>query len=111
MHYLYNFNGLEIKTCIVNPKGWKSNIVIEYTVCFANPIDSYESVCWRVKGTTHTFKIPLQSINYISKGNYEEHFTTVLEKFREDILEWKQTQPQTKWMFEYYDQFDKFIQF
>ena len=111
MPYNFNFKGLEIKTLIISPKGWIPKLIIEYAVCYANPLDSYESVCWRIKGTTHTFKIPLENINFISKGNYEKHFTEVLENFREEIIEWKSTEPQTRWKFEYYDQFDKFIQF
>ena len=111
MPYNFNFDGLDIKTIYVSPTGWKPNSLIEYTVCYSNPIDSFESVCWRIAGTTHTFKIPLENINFISKGNYEEHFKKVLENFREEIISWKKTMPQTKWMFEYYDQFDKFILF
>ena len=62
MPYNFNFKGLEIKTLIISPKGWIPKLIIEYAVCYANPLDSYESVCWRIKGTTHTFKIPLENI-------------------------------------------------
>jgi hypothetical protein len=98
-----DFSKLEnINTVEINPNGWKP-LTIEYGI---NNVFEY---CWRIKGTTHTFTIPIIRLDFISSGNYGEHFKTVLETFREDYIKWKDEGFIYEWSREYRDQYSRYI--
>lgn len=102
----FNFNVLsEIKEIKVNPVGWVDPLIVEYGIGEAPEVSYF----WRVKGTGHTFVIPVKRLNYISSGNYEKHFEKVLELFREDYISWKKSGFYLNWMREYEEQFARFI--
>jgi len=102
----YDFSKLEnVKTIEINPKGWIKSIVIEYGVDFVLSSDYY----WRVKGTKHTFVIPVSRLDYISSGEYEKHFSEVLEKFAEEYKEWERGGFFLPWQREYKEQYKNFI--
>jgi len=106
MPHIENFSNLvNIKETIVNPNGWQPNIIIEY----GTTIEMSPQCFWRVKGTTHTFVIPIIRLDYISAGDYSTHFTLVLETFREDYIKWKEEGFITQWSQEYKNQFSKYI--
>jgi hypothetical protein len=86
--------------------GWVSPLIIEYAMEYHHDIPS---CYWRVKGTLHTFIIPMVRLNYLSAGNYEQHFKKTLEVFREDYLAWKKEEFNVEWMSQYRNQFSKFI--
>jgi hypothetical protein len=90
MPFIFNFDeGLtSIKTVNINPKGWKNPITIEYCSAQARIYDTMISICWRIKGTTHTFTIYENQLNKLSHGDYAQHFTEILELFREDYKSW-----------------------
>ena len=107
MPYNHDFSGLEnVRQVEISPSGWISPIQIEYGVGFHGAIPSY---FWRVKGTTHTFIIAISRMNFLSSGNYNEHFKEVLEKFRGDYKEWAGEGFNTEWGVEYKKQFSRFI--
>lgn len=112
MPHNYNFEKIDnIRTIEINPKGWISPITIEYGVSQVNEFDTMASICWRIKGTKHTWTIYENQLNEISKGNISEHFTQVLEFFRSQILDW-QVDPRYKecdWVREYWDQYNRYI--
>jgi hypothetical protein len=107
----YDFSKLEnIKTMEIRPQGWVNPLTIEYGVDFALSSDYF----WRVKGTDHTFVIPVSRMDYISSGDYEKHFQEVLEKFAEEYRGWKERGFKIEgfdvpWMREYEDQYRNFI--
>jgi len=102
----YDFSKLEnVKTIEINPKGWNGKITIEYGVDFILSSDYF----WRVKGTQHTFVIPVSRMNYISSGDYEKHFQDVLEKFAEEYKDWEREGFNISWMQEYEEQYTNFI--
>lgn len=70
---------------IVNPKGWKGPLKVEYAILRVGQYDPFNSVCFRVKGTNHTFASFENSINLSFHGDYKRYFETTLEKFREDF--------------------------
>lgn len=106
----FNFeNVYNIKTVNIYPKGWIGPIVIEYGSAQAKTFDNFVSICWRLKGTYHTFTIPLNNINFISKGNYEEHFKEVLEKFLLDYKDWQKEGFKYEWQQQYRQQYHRFI--
>ena len=90
----------------VSVEGWKSPLIIEYTMEYHGDIPS---CFWRVKGTLHTFIISLVRLNYLSAGNYEKHFSEILESFREDYIKWKEQNFNIEWMSQYKSQFAEFI--
>lgn len=103
----YDFTTLkEIKEIKIKPFGWINPLTIEYAV--GRDI-SGETYFWRVKGTRHTFSILVNRMNYLSSGDYERHFTEVLEKFREDYIDWKKTTIKAGWMQEYINEYNRFI--
>ena len=102
----YDFSKLEnIKTVEVNPIGWVNPVTIEYGVDFIVSSDYF----WRVKGTKHTFVIPVSRMNYISSGDYEKHFSEILEAFSEEYKEWRERGFDIPWMREYEAQYRNFI--
>lgn len=111
MPFNYNFNNVNnIKTIEINPNGWVNPIIIEYGIGRPKPYDNFPSVIWRIKGTTHCFTIYEPRINFISKGDYANHFKETLEKFKEDYLSWEDEKYKgCKWVNDYREQFGKFI--
>ncbi len=102
----YDFSKLEnVQTTKINPFGWINPLTIEYGVDFALSSDYY----WRVKGTEHTFLIPVLRLNYISSGDYQKHFSEVLENFATEYGIWKKNGFNIPWMQEYKEQYKNFI--
>jgi hypothetical protein len=102
-----DFNELKnIKTIELTVDGWISPIFVEYAISVYGGIPSY---FWRVKGTLHTFVIPVSRLDFLSKGNYAKHFQETLEDFREDYLSWSKEGFKQGWMSEYQQQFYKYI--
>lgn len=99
----------DIKTIEVNPEGWISPLYVEYGILDDDQISGILSYCWRVKGTLHVFVIPVSRMDFLSSGNYKQHFTDVLETFRSDYISWKEQGFQYPWVQEYRDQFNRFI--
>jgi len=103
----YDFSTLnEIKELEIYPHEWINPLIIEYGI---NLNISGNTYFWRVKGTGHTFSILTQRMNYLSSGDYGQHFIEVLQTFREDYLEWKKQNFECKWMQEYRDEYSRFI--
>jgi hypothetical protein len=95
----YDFSTLRnVKTTEINPIGWINPLTIEYGVgdgAGANYI-------WRVKGTLHCFTIPVLRLNFLSAGEYSQHFKEVLEYFKkEDYDSWRVQGFSAPWMKEY----------
>lgn len=114
MPFLFNFdNSLnEIKEIKINPKGWCDNIIIEYCVAQAHPYDTMSSICWRIKGTSHTFTIYEYKLKDSNCDIYAKHFTETLETFREDYLSWFQEEKyrDCEWKWEYKKEYGNLIQ-
>lgn len=107
MPYNYDFSDLQnIHETEIHLGGWIDPIFIEYGLGMYQTTPSY---FWRVKGTQHTFVIPVLRMNFLSQGNYNEHFKEVLQKFREDYIQWKEEGFSTDWGVEYQKQFSRFI--
>jgi len=107
MPHFYDFSNLRsIKTMEVNPKGWVNPLTIEYGIAeLTGP-----TYFWRIKGTRHTFVIPVLRLDFISSGEYEKHFTEVLEAFAEkDYSEWRAEGFDGEWMREYEKEYRRFI--
>lgn len=103
----YDFSNLEnIKEIIIHVEGWISPLIIEYGLGYHSEDLSYY---WRVKGTKHTFVIPVLRIDFISEGNYVKHFQEALFSFREDYKKWAKEGFYTDWMREYREDYNKFI--
>jgi len=103
----YDFNRLNnVKEITVNPEGWVNPIVIEY----GTGIHGETLSChWRVKGTKHTFIIPIVRMDYITEGNYEIHFEEALEGFRADYKGWAEEKWYADWMQAYREDFSGFV--
>ena len=95
-----------VKTIKVNPKGWVSPLFVEYGLFLHYNVPSY---FWRVKGTDHTFTIPIARFEFLSAGDYSSHFEEALEGFRGDYLDWKDLNFTELWMKEYKKEFSSFI--
>jgi len=103
----YDFSNLnDVKEIMVRPTGWANPLIIEYGQGYHGETQSYH---WRVKGTKHTFVIPVLRMNFITEGKYETHFEESLEGFRVDYLGWKFEKFYTPWMKEYKEIFEKLI--
>jgi hypothetical protein len=110
MPYNLDFSKIEnVKTIEVNPKNWVTPLYVEYGITDGIEVRGILSYCWRVKGTTHTFVIPVIRLDFLSSGNYKTHFEKVLETFRDDYLEWKNEGFKTPWSNEYKNEFSRFI--
>ena len=110
MPYKFDFLELEdIKTIEVNPQGWISPLHVEYGI--ADDIVTYgkPAYFWRVKGTQHTFVIPIIRMDFLSSGDYKKHFEDALETFRKDYVNWKDEGFVTEWSREYHKEFSGFI--
>jgi len=107
MPHNYDFSKLEnIKEVKVHANGWIDPLTIEYGVGYHAENLSY---FWRVKGTKHTFVIPVIRIDYLSEGNYTQHFREVLESFREDYKKWAKEGFSQDWMQAYRNDYSKVI--
>jgi hypothetical protein len=103
----YNFSNIrDLKTIGVCPKGWIAPLFVEYGSEIKAGVPSY---FWRVKGTRHTFSIPILRMDFLSKGDYVKHFNEILEAFREDYIQWAEEGWSQDWSREYYDQYKTFI--
>jgi len=112
MPHNFDFSKVKnLKTLEVNPNGWISPLIIEYGIVDGDgdQINNVISYYWRVKGTLHTFVIPVIRMDYLSSGNYKKHFEDALEKFREDYISWKEQGINAGWVNEYYSQYSRFI--
>ena len=86
--------------------GWVTPLYVEYGSGFHGGVPSY---FWRVRGTEHTFVIPIMRMDFLSKGDYEAHFKEALSGFRKDYKEWADTGFVHEWMQEYREQYGDFI--
>jgi len=106
----FDFSQLQnVQTIEVNPNGWVSPVYIEYGTMQDIKMFGTLSYYWRVKGTQHTFVIPVIRMDFLSSGNYKQHFENVLETFKEDYLIWQNEGFNTQWSKEYRDQYSRFI--
>lgn len=107
----FDFSTLKnIKTIEVTPAGWVTPLVIEYGIKEESPtFGELNSYHWRVKGTRHTFVIPVIRMDFLSSGDYKKHFENALENFRQDYINWKDQGFITEWAREYEQQFSRFI--
>lgn len=99
-----NLNEIEIH----NLAGWINPITIEYAYG-DHAVKS--TLFWRVKGTAHTFTIPVRQFNKMSEGNPEEHFREALLVFHKDLKDWYMEGLPEKWMREYIYMFKNYITF
>ena len=90
----------------VRPKGW-TKLTIEYG--YGN-VGNILNFFWRVQGTQHTFRIPLQTINQDSQGDYEKHIESFLEGFREEYLSWVAQGFKEEWMVEYHKEYRNYLE-
>lgn len=103
----YDFSKLEnLKTVEVKPEGWISPLYVEYGISLYGDVLAY---FWRVKGTEHTFVIPVLRMDYLSQGDYPKHFKEILEGFRQDYIGWSTEGWYVEWMMKYKKQFENFI--
>lgn len=111
MPYNFDFKYLnDIKIIEVNPKGWVTPLTVEYGITEDTRYNML-SYFWRVKGTTHTFVIPVIRMDFLSSGDYQKHFNTALTNFREDYLNWinNPNHLELSWVKEYKQQYKNFI--
>ena len=102
----YDFSKLDnVKETRVIANGWVP-LIVEYGVGYHGELLSYY---WRIKGTKHTFVIPIIRMDYLTEGDYNSHFREALESFREDYLGWIEEQFYAPWMCEYRDIYEKYI--
>jgi hypothetical protein len=107
MPNFYDFSKLEnVREVIVNPEGWINPLKIEYGTGEHGEILCY---FWRIKGTKHTFVIPVIRMDYLTEGSYAQHFEEALEGFREDYKGWSDEGWYAPWMQEYRGEYSKFI--
>ena len=104
----YDFTKVKegLKTALIEVDGWISPLYVEYAIQLHGGIPSY---FWRVKGTKHTFVIPVLRMDFLSKGDYEAHFKETLQGFREDYKGWSTEGWYADWMQEYREQYKDFI--
>lgn len=105
-HYVDFSKFKDIKTLEVHPDGWVTPLYIEYDISMRGDTSFY---FWRVKGTSHTFIIPVIRMSFLSSGDFKSHFEEALENFRKDYLQWKEENFATDWMKEYKQEYEKFI--
>ena len=107
MPYIYDFSKLStIQQMEVHPEGWVEPLFVEYGMGIHGSTPSY---FWRVKGTKHTFVIPVLRMNFLSSGDYEKHFNEALNTFRMDYIEWAKGGFNAPWAEEYRTEFSKLI--
>lgn len=107
MPHIFDFDKLnKVSTVDVYPEGWVHPVTVEYGMALDGDTPAY---FWRLKGTRHTFVIPAMRLNFLSSGNYAEHFTEALRGFREDYLQWKKYGFPAEWMQQYRDEYSRHI--
>ena len=107
MPYNHDFSDIKnVRQVEINPEGWIGPLYIEYGMGLHGNTPSY---FWRVRGTKHTFVIPVLRMNFLSSGNYEKHFEETLKIFREDYISWAKEGWSSAWSKEYREQFSRFI--
>jgi hypothetical protein len=107
MPFNHDFSDIQnLRSAELHVEGWVDPIFVEYGLGMHQGTPSY---FWRVKGTKHTFVIPVLRMNFISSGDYETHFKDALRQFCTDYLEWKEEGFTTEWSQEYRTQFSRFI--
>jgi hypothetical protein len=89
----------------VKPEKW-TPLTVEYGYGY---VGTLINMFWRVKGTSHTFRIPVNQLNEISKGDYENHIEEFLKIFREDYLTWAGQGFSEEWMREYHREYRNHI--
>ncbi len=110
MPHNFDFSKLEnVKTVELKVDGWISPLYIEYGIYTGVETGDVASYFWRVKGTLHTFVIPILRMDFLSSGNYVQHFTDTLEGFRQDYLSWVEEGFKYTWSKEYKEQYGRFI--
>jgi len=103
----YSFEDIkDLKVVEVNPEGWISPLFVEYGAFLHGGVPSY---FWRVRGTEHTFVIPILRMDFLSKGEYVKHFEEALSAFRQDYIGWSKEGWYADWMREYREQYKDFI--
>jgi hypothetical protein len=109
----FDFSKLNnVKTIEVNPQGWVTPLHVEYGTSEDMNDGVYGAIpsyYWKVKGTQHTFIIPIIRIDFLSSGNYKKHFEDALETFREDYVNWKTEGFTSEWSRDYQRQFSRLI--
>lgn len=104
----YDFSKFtNIKEIVINPRGWVNPLTIEYSIGYH--LSETPQYFWRIKGTTHTFIIPIIRLNFLSGGNYEKHFTEVLEFFKSEYIEWAENNFELDWQQDYKKQYKNLI--
>jgi len=107
MPHNYNFDEInDLKVVEIKPDGWISPLFVEYGSALYGGVSSY---FWRVKGTKHTFVMPIMRMDFLSKGDYVKHFEEVLSAFRDDYIGWSEEGWYAGWMQEYREQYKNFV--
>ncbi len=107
MPYIHDFSTLTSKGEInVSPRGWQP-VTIEYGYGY---IGQQINFYWRIKNTTHTFRISLQLLNQESGGNYAKHIEEFLEEFRKEYISWIAQGFPAEWMYEYHQQYRNYVE-
>ncbi len=107
MPHNVNFSKVKgISEITINPQGWVNPLIIEYG---KSDYGVTPSIFWKVKGTLHTFVMPTVRLEYLSSGNYAEHFEKVIKGFREEYMGWKDDGFKVQWQQHYREQYKKFI--
>jgi len=65
---------------------------------------------WRIKGTSHTFKISYTDLMELTRGDYEKHISEFLSEFRNEYLGWAADGFQADWMRDYHQQYRNLIE-
>jgi hypothetical protein len=60
---------------------------------------------WRIEGTEKIWSIDMQTVYKHHGGQFEDHFTTTLDAFRTDFLDWAAQEFSEPWMRKYMKQF------
>lgn len=83
-------------------------IAIEYGYDY---ISTLLYLFWRIKGTSHTFRISYPEVMQMTGGDYEKHISEFLKKFRLEYLGWANAGFTESWMREYHEEYKNFIEF
>jgi hypothetical protein len=89
----------------VEPDGWEP-LTIEFG--YEN-IGNAQYLFWRVKGTRHTFKLPVSQFTYQSNGDPGKYFREFLENFREEMLGWTVQGITAEWVYEYTKEYNSYV--
>lgn len=85
------------KTVELTVHGWKP-LKVEYAI---KVISSVSWVYWRIAETDHTFRIQYQIVLMRHGNDLKDHFSLVLETFREDYKAWEKEGFPEEWMKKY----------